>query len=251
MNKQSYYRSCFKKINPMWDNAIKIFIDLVDSNTSSDTRLLDIGCGPAVFLKDVYQKTEHVFRIDPDKEMLFRNTTIKHKVIGNAEKMPFDDNYFDLVVSAWVFEHLENPDIVLDEIFRVLKPDGKVIFLTPNSLNYVVWINRLIPQIFHEYLAKKLYDRREDGTYPVRYKINTTKKIEEYMSKTSFKKSQLMLVGDPSYISFNNLLFKEACFIEKMLELKSFRKSKVHIVGEYIKSPIRLQRRVSGNCNTL
>lgn len=36
---------------------------------------------------------------------------------------------FDLVVMGWVAKHLENPQKVFNEIHRVLKPGGKVIFL--------------------------------------------------------------------------------------------------------------------------
>ncbi len=42
----------------------------------------------------------------------------------NAEKLLFDDNFFDVVYSWGVIHHAENPDLIIHEIRRVLKPGG-------------------------------------------------------------------------------------------------------------------------------
>ena len=51
------------------------------------------------------------------------------EVKGN--KAPFDDSSFDVVVSVEVMEHVENLDDYLNDIFRLLKPDGIFIWSTP------------------------------------------------------------------------------------------------------------------------
>src|SRR3989344_278280 len=60
------------------------------------------------------------------------NQSLDKIVIGNIEKIPFKDNSFDCVTGLWVLEHLENPEKVLDQIYRVLKPRCKFIFAAPN-----------------------------------------------------------------------------------------------------------------------
>lgn len=50
--------------------------------------------------------------------------------VVDAHAMPFEDNSFDYVYSLAVFEHLHSPWVAAKEIFRVLKPDGKVYTLT-------------------------------------------------------------------------------------------------------------------------
>jgi SAM-dependent methyltransferase len=45
--------------------------------------------------------------------------------------LPFKDNYFDLVVSFEVFEHVFNLEDILTELRRVIKPGGKLYFTTP------------------------------------------------------------------------------------------------------------------------
>ena len=48
-------------------------------------------------------------------------------VLMNAEKMTFQDNQFDTVCASYTLHHLENIDVVLAEMYRVLKPGGNFI----------------------------------------------------------------------------------------------------------------------------
>ncbi|MHC5542990.1 methyltransferase domain-containing protein [Singulisphaera rosea] len=57
---------------------------------------------------------------------IFRNTDI----VGDAHHLPFADDAFDSVVSFNTFEHLADPDRAAAEIYRVLKPGGKLIVHT-------------------------------------------------------------------------------------------------------------------------
>jgi ubiquinone/menaquinone biosynthesis C-methylase UbiE len=53
-----------------------------------------------------------------------------------GENLPFPDNSFDLVYSGNVLEHVQNPEKVLDEAIRVLKPGGVLHMEFPNFLSY-------------------------------------------------------------------------------------------------------------------
>jgi ubiquinone/menaquinone biosynthesis C-methylase UbiE len=47
------------------------------------------------------------------------------------EKLPYEDNFFDVIYSKSVIEHFHYPDIIFNEAYRVLKPGGIIITLTP------------------------------------------------------------------------------------------------------------------------
>lgn len=235
INRQAYYRQEYRRLKPGWQESLHIYRDLIDRSTYNYTRILDIGCGHGDFLAPVYARTPRTYGIDPDATALEQNKIIRHKGVGTAESLPFEENFFDLIVLAWVLEHLEHPTKAFQEIYRTLKPGGKVIFLTPNSWNYNVWIIRLIPHRFHDFFTRKLYQRQEHDTYRVRYKINSVRKIDRTLLPLGFKKTHVVLNGDPSYISFNKLLFKLACALESLLEMKFLRRAKVHIIGVYQK----------------
>ncbi len=50
---------------------------------------------------------------------------------GDVHQLPFQANSFDTVVAGEVLEHLENPGLGLAELFRVCRPEGKVILSLP------------------------------------------------------------------------------------------------------------------------
>jgi len=233
--RQEYYRQEYRRSKLAWQDSLSLYRDLIDQNTHKDTRILDIGCGHGDFLQPVYLKTPYTYGIDPDEYALSKNTIINNKVVGTTDHLPFPDNFFDLVVSAWVLEHLDHPQAAFKEIYRVLKPGGKVIFLTPNVWNYNVWLIRIIPNRFHDFFTHKLYNRQEKDTYTVHYKINSAAKIDRTLLPIGFKKSQLHFNGDPSYISFNRPLFKFACFLETLFDLKFLNVARVHLIGVYAK----------------
>ena len=53
---------------------------------------------------------------------------------GNAEAMPYPDRHFDAAYGSSVLHHLDL-DAALKEVFRVLKPGGRIVFAEPNLLN--------------------------------------------------------------------------------------------------------------------
>jgi ubiquinone/menaquinone biosynthesis C-methylase UbiE len=234
-NHQERYRARYRTLKSGWQDSLSLYIEIVDRYVGAGTAVLDIGCGHGDFLREVYARTPHTYGIDPDAPALAKNSIIRHLVVGNAETLPFPDAFFDLVVSAWVLEHLERPAQVFREVYRVLKPGGHFIFLTPNSWNYNVWLIRLIPNRFHELLTRRLYRRQANDTYQVYYRSNSPRKITRLLRASGFSRGELILNGDPSYISFNDVLFACACLLEALLDWKPLQLARVHIIGIYEK----------------
>ena len=191
MSRQEFYRQEYRRMNPNWEDSVSIYRNYIDRNTYEDTRILDFGCGHVDFMKSVYSRTPYVYGIEPNKYTLRKNMTIKNKIAGLAEHIPFPDNFFDLAVSAWVVEHIDDPTSVFCDVHRVLKPGGKLVFLTPNSWNYITWINRAIPNGMHDFLTRKLYGREEKDTYLIRYKMNSVVKIDSVLSKLISRNTRL------------------------------------------------------------
>ncbi len=234
MSRQELYKEKYRQIKLGWHDSATLYAGLIDSLVDENTKILDVGCGHVDFMKPVYGKTQHTYGLDPNLRTLERNEIINHKKHGSVEKIPFPDDFFDLVVSAWVLEHLKFPLVAFQEIYRTLKPGGKVIFLTPNTWNYNVWLIRLIPELFHDFLTRRLYQRQDHDTFDTFYRINSPRKIDKILLPLGYKKVKLILNGDPSYISFNDFLFKIACLIEKVIDNRlSFLK--VHLIGIYEK----------------
>ncbi len=108
-------------------------------------RLLDIGCGDGTFtilLKEALKAEEAVgIEIAPEAITAIEKKGIKAYQLDIDEKpLPFDDAYFDVVYCGEIIEHVFNPDHLLAEIHRVLKPEGTCVITTPNLAG---WPSRL------------------------------------------------------------------------------------------------------------
>jgi SAM-dependent methyltransferase len=60
--------------------------------------------------------------------------------LGNAEDLPYPTDSFDCVVCLGSLEHISNPHKALREIYRVCKPDGRIVILVPNRIPIFDWI---------------------------------------------------------------------------------------------------------------
>jgi ubiquinone/menaquinone biosynthesis C-methylase UbiE len=164
VNRQERYRQAYRRLKPGWDDSLTLYRAAVARHVGPETRVLDVGCGHADFLADVYARTPHAVGVDPDEAALQQNGTIERRVAGLADDLPFAGESFDVVACAWVIEHLAEPERALREIHRVLASGGRLIFLTPNAWNYNVWLIRLIPNRLHDCFTRRLYGRQERDT---------------------------------------------------------------------------------------
>ncbi len=100
-------------------------------------KLLDVGCGDGVDLKKLSIRGAKIHGIDPSKEFIKAaqtNNPLGLFTEGVGEKLPFPENYFDVVTSKWAMQ--TSPDVlkVLEEMARVLKKGGKLIYLSKHPL---------------------------------------------------------------------------------------------------------------------
>ena len=93
---------------------------------NKNTKILQIGCGPLDIIN--YFRKGKTYSIDPLAEFYKKRFKINYKSThlkkASGEQIPYEDNYFDLVILNNVLDHTKNPEKVLSEIFRVLKKEG-------------------------------------------------------------------------------------------------------------------------------
>ena len=95
-------------------------------NNLIGTSVLDLGSGTGAAYEQLinYETTA----IDPDKKMLELNT-FENKVLGFAEKLPFEDNSFDNIFCSFVWRNVSDTNKAFNEVYRVLRPGGKFVLL--------------------------------------------------------------------------------------------------------------------------
>lgn len=230
---QEKYRALYRKINPSWHDGIWHYEQLFKKYLQPNLSILDAGCGKGGIIRKYKDKIKLAIGVDLDKKAT-ENPNLNKIVQANLDNLPFGQATFDIILCSWVFEHLSNPEKVFSEFARVIKPGGHVLFITPNKWNYLVILNRLFPKKFQKKIIKRIYNREEKDVFPVQYKVNSKRSIENLFKKHGFVKEELLFIGDPTYIAFSRRWFKIGVALEKVID-QLFPFTKVHLVGSFRK----------------
>lgn len=104
-------------------------------------RVLDVGCAQGRAVIALAQRGYEAYGIEPWEyarnvamELARRVNTEVSIYEGRAESIPFDEGFFDVVLAMSVMEHVQDLDLSLREIYRVLRPGGLFWFNSASSL---------------------------------------------------------------------------------------------------------------------
>ncbi|WP_085310517.1 class I SAM-dependent methyltransferase [Planktotalea arctica] len=100
--------------------------------TQSKGRLLDVGAGQMPWLDWINSDTDYV-GLDVEAAESFGMSHSDKITYYDGNLFPFKNNSFDRCICIEVLEHTLDPDLLLSEIFRVLKPGGSVMLTVPWS----------------------------------------------------------------------------------------------------------------------
>ena len=127
-------KSHFQEKEPILEGFLSnLRFNKISKYIPKDSKVLDLGCGYNGFFL-----TKNKNRISGgtgiDVSVNESNLDPKIKLIRHDlnQALPFEENFFDAVVSLANLEHLENPQQNLIEIFRVLRPGGILLLTTPS-----------------------------------------------------------------------------------------------------------------------
>lgn len=117
------------------------FLDQTSLLESGD-KILEIGCGIGSIVFELSKQGYDVSGIDISREAIayglekYENI---HLEVQAAEKLPFEDESFDVVLSFDLFEHIAAIDLHISEVRRVLRHDGYYMFQTPNKYSNAIY----------------------------------------------------------------------------------------------------------------
>ena len=105
---------------------------IVGNLDNPQPRILDVGCGTGANLEMLAQFGE-AEGVDVSTEALefCQTRDLQNVRQGVAERLPYEDNSFDLVTGLDVVEHLDNDVAGLQEMRRVLRPGGRALLFVP------------------------------------------------------------------------------------------------------------------------
>jgi len=192
---------------------IKIINEHKDEKNSR-LRLLDIGTGNgeiALYLSKYYEVTSVDVTAPPITLYADRFSFIQ----VTDEHLPFPDNSFDIIISNHVIEHLQNADLHLTEMARILATDGLIYLATPNKLwpwevHYHIALLHYLPQRLFMFFLKAIGKYHEELwllSWPT-----LRKKLNKYFS-TIVVSSSVCKWPHKYYLNINNTIAKALSLI--------------------------------------
>jgi len=103
----------------------------LDKSFYTDKKILDIGCGPRGSLNWANNASQKV-GLDPLASKYLKlgiDSSQMEYVTGYSENIPFENDFFDIVCSFNSLDHVEDIGKTVDEIKRVLKPNGNFLLI--------------------------------------------------------------------------------------------------------------------------
>jgi len=242
-----FYERVQPWIAPGLRNAQFAYRDLLEDHVKLAERWLDIGCGRRLFPDWMPQANEHetriirsarsAFGIDPDFASLIDNRTMPVRVLGDGSILPFADDSFDLLTANMVVEHVADPDALLREAHRILKPGGLLVFHTPNLRSYATFLSKLVPESWKKRLVGVIEGRKDEDVFPTHYRMNLPSRIHALAEKNGFRVTLLnMQESSAQAVVFGPLVLFELLWI-RILRFRLLRGWRSNIIAALQKEP--------------
>lgn len=235
--------------------TIKFYLEHTESDTMFKNKdVLDIGCGAGG--KSLYYLSlgaNSVTGIDVVAKYKDEAYALQSELgltgfkfyVEDASKMSFPDNSFDTVIMNDAMEHVAKPAEVLNEVYRVLKPGGKLYVNFPpynhpfgahlSDVIGIPWVHLFFSDKTLIKGYKELVKDLPDGNDRISFRINTDKNGTEYFSyinkmtikrfknlinNTNFKNEYYAEIPLRGFLKpFAKLSFTKDCFVKMVVAI--------------------------------
>ena len=117
---------------------------MIESRLAKGSRILDVGCGTGHLAAELARRSYDTWGTDLSAGMIQyarTNYNQDRSQVGDIERIPFPDKFFDGIVCLGVVEHLASNGSALSEIHRVLRP-GFAVITTPSGICPFFFLDR-------------------------------------------------------------------------------------------------------------
>lgn len=140
----------FQELERYRYNKLRYLPDFVRFDQYRGRRVLEVGCGVGIDLARFAMAGAGAVGIDlADAPIELAKTNLRLKALSgtlrvmNAEDMSFEDGSFDVVYAHGVLPYTANPDHLVAEVHRVLKPGGEALLMSYNRGSWLKWMSKL------------------------------------------------------------------------------------------------------------
>lgn len=173
---RQFAETIINRFDPSFKQRWEIYDGILKRLTGKCARWLDGGCGINTAIEEF--PCDFTIGVDVYRHRNAFHLRPNHLTLGNMQSLPFRDNEFTIVTMNTVVEHFENPQNVLNEIFRVLRPGGHVLIHTTNVSSPIIFLGNLLPEFFRLKLMTSFFGAQELDVFKTYHELNTLTAFE-------------------------------------------------------------------------
>ncbi len=199
-------------------------------SSGSDIRVLDLGCGTGEFLAELKKRGCEVWGVDFDKNSV--KIAKEHFGLSNVFALSFEDFFqlpnlprFDIITFFEVIEHIDNPLEFVENVSKLLKPEGVIALSTPSRERMLV--NMLKADFPYHHLSRWNEEAVSSLFKKVNLKITHVEYIEQFqlILDALSEKLRFGLVAKTIDLSKNqNGALPKITFLTKIIHLGAYIK---------------------------
>jgi 2-polyprenyl-3-methyl-5-hydroxy-6-metoxy-1,4-benzoquinol methylase len=147
-NEKIFLNLALKSLN---DGGLEAIIALLQKSDAKN--ILDIGCATGALLEYLQNRGLAAQGVEISKEQARYAKTRRGLAVSTLplEENHFPANYFSLVIASHLIEHLNNPAAFVKEVFRIVRPGGFFMVITPNIAGFQA-------KLFHNKWRSAIFD---------------------------------------------------------------------------------------------
>ncbi len=135
MSHQETYKQnqAYAEILEGWDSGFYAkYADALRPATPG-ARALDVGCGVGKVVGRLIEAGFEAYGVDVSEPNIERAKKVTARCqLYDGKRLPFEDNFFGSAGALNVLEHVEQPEVFIQELVRVTQPGGRVVISSPN-----------------------------------------------------------------------------------------------------------------------
>jgi len=211
----AYYDENTRNFKNAIFNMNNLIAELLSLNKDKPEKILDIGCGvggTSIYLGKKYSKNKFTGITSSSGQVQIGNRFVKENnlknveiVLGDFNKTDFCDNYFDGAFAIESVGYNENIKDFISEIYRILKPGGKLVVL--DGFQNDMRINPVLKKIYESFLFGRGYQKQNLPLINIYRKLLENNGFEDIYVKDISRnvvKSQIrgIIIGIPFFFAY-------------------------------------------------
>jgi SAM-dependent methyltransferase len=155
--------------------------------------VVDVGCGAGRVKPFPWRRHPGVrlVGLDPDPGAEANPTLDEFHLLEGGKAWPLEDASADLVLARYVLEHVADPRQFFEEAKRVLRPGGRLAFLTPNRRHPAMIASAMLPVSWKRTILRRARGVAEDDVFETYYRMNTPAVLAKRLLEAGFEVERL------------------------------------------------------------